>query len=127
MRLFHFTDTDTLPSTLALFSRAEENVGDDILHMKDEVLQANLERTIRSRLGDTGVGKCRVSGVLATRVGGVRHSSGRAKAKSRARKEVTQLELCQYRQEFMEAKPSKHQLWVDHVVYDLAAMRENPL
>ena len=68
----------------------EENASDGVLHLEDEVFHASLARTIRSRLGDTGVGKCRVSGALATRVGGVRRSSGRAKAKSRARKEVAQ-------------------------------------
>ena len=98
------TDTDNLQTTLALFSMGKENAGDAILHLEDEILQGTLARTIRSRPGDTGAGKCRMSGVPATRVGGVRRNSGRAKAKSRARKEVAHLELRQYRQQFMEAK-----------------------
>ena len=83
------TDTDTLPSTLALFSMDEENAGEEILHLDDEVLQATLARTVRSRHGDTSAGKCRVSGASDPSGGGVGKCSGKAKVKNRARKEVT--------------------------------------
>ena len=53
-------------------------------------------------------------------------SSSRPKAKNRARKEVTQLEQRQYRQQFLEAKMSEHKSWVDNDVYDLVDMSKHP-
>ena len=68
------TDTDTVPSTLALFSMGDANADDDILHLEDAVLQATLARATRPRPGDTGAGKCRMSGR-------VRHNSGKPQRK----------------------------------------------
>ena len=68
--------------------------------------------------------QCRASGAPAIRVGGVRHNSGKAKAKSRARKEVTHLELRQYRQQFLESRQNEHKLWVDSDVYDPLNLRQ---
>ena len=59
------------------------------------------------------------------RVSGSKTSSARPKAKHRARKEVTQLEQRQYRQQLMEAKMSEHKSWVAKDVYDLVDMSKH--
>ena len=46
--------------------------------------------------------------------------------KNRARKEVAQKELRQYRQQFLEAKQSEQKSWLDNDVYDLIDMRKHP-
>ena len=65
------------------------------------------------------------SAAPANRAGGVRHNSGRANAKSRARKALTQLELRQYRQQLVEATHNGHKYWVGNDVYNLIDMRQN--
>ena len=60
------------------------------------------------------------------RVSGAKTSSGKPKAKNRARKEVTQLEQRQYRQQFLEAKISKHKSRVDNDVYDIVDLKKHP-
>ena len=48
------------------------------------------------------------------------------KNQNRARKDVTQVELQQYRQQFQDAKLNEHKSWVDNDVYDLIDMRKHP-
>ena len=57
---------------------------------------------------------------------GSKTSSARPEANNRARKEVTQLEQRQSRQQFLEATISEHKSWVDNDVYDLVDMSKHP-
>ena len=84
--------------------------------MHDEILPASLARTIFSSAKE----------LLVYRASGSKNSSVRPKAKFRARKEVTQLERRQYRQQFVEAKISEHKSWVDNDVYDLVDKNKHP-
>ena len=52
--------------------------------------------------------------------------SGKPKTKNRARKQVTQMELRQYRLQFQEAKQNEHKSWVNNDVYDLIDMWKHP-
>ena len=56
-------DVNTWSSTWASASMDEELTVDKRQDVGDEVLQAALARTVRTRPKDTSVGKCRVSGV----------------------------------------------------------------
>ena len=91
----------------------------------DKILQATLTRTIRTRQKDTSVGKCRMSGVRDPSGSGVGKGSGK-QLKNRARKEVTQVELRQFRQQFQEAKQNEDKSWVDNDVCDLTDLRKHP-
>ena len=44
----------------------------------------------------------------------------------RARKEATQVELRQYRQQFQEAKQNEHKSWFDNAINDLIDMMKYP-
>ena len=89
------SDEETSPFTLvALANMIKEESQEDLLDVQDEILQAYLARTIF---------RC-VKELPVYRAGGVKTSSGKPKAKNRARKEVTQLEQRQYRQQFLEGK-----------------------
>ena len=46
--------------------------------------------------------------------------------KNRARKEITQVELRQFRQQFQEAKQNEDKSWVDNDVCDLTDFRKHP-
>ena len=46
--------------------------------------------------------------------------------KNRARKEVTKVELRQFRQQFQEAKQNEDKSWVDNDVCDLTDLRKHP-
>ena len=85
--LVPLTGTGTLPSTLDLLSMETGMACNEIQHWDYEVLQATLARTIPSRSGEPGAGKCRVSGVPVDRVNGVGRNSGKPQAKCRARKQ----------------------------------------
>ena len=50
----------------------------------------------------------------------------RPKGKNIARKEVTHMELRQYRLQFQEAKLHEHKSWVDNDLDDLMNMRKHP-
>ena len=84
-----------MPCTLIVFS---DMVGDEAPEecspIQDEILLVALARTIPQHVKEAPV----------YRVSGVKPGSGKPKAKNRARKEVTQLEQRQYRQQFLEAK-----------------------
>ena len=95
------TDTDTLPSTLSLFDMNTEDACNELQHLEDAVLQASLARTIRPSAKGRSAGNCRVSGDPVYRVSGVCPGFGKTQSKNRARKEVKQLALRQYRQQFL--------------------------
>ena len=77
---------------------------------------------------DKSAGVCRVSGDSVYRVSGVGKGSGKPKpkAKNRARREVIQHELRQYRKQFQEAQQTKHKYWVGNDAYDLVDMKKFP-
>ena len=51
--------------------------------------------------------------------------SAKAKRKPKSRKEATTTDLRQYQKEFIEAKTTEHQSWIDNDVFDLVDMRRN--
>ncbi len=57
-----------------------------------------------------------MSGDPVYRVSGVGQGSGDPKGEKRTRKEATQLELRQYRQELLEARGTEHKSWFDNDV-----------
>ena len=79
-------------------------------------MQASLTRAVAPRATEFPV----------YRVSGPGTSSSKPKAKNRARKEVTQLEQRQCRQQFLEAKMSEHKSWVHNDVYDLVDLSKHP-
>ena len=104
-----------LLTLVALAEIRGDETSDELLPVQEEVLQASLARTILPSVKEVPV----------YRVIGAKPSSGKPKAKNIARKEVTQLEQRQYRQQLFEAKMSEHKFWVDNDVYDLVDMRED--
>ena len=112
-------EVDTLLSTWASVLDDGEPPGLVPDDEEDEVLHAAIARTVKARRKDTGTGKCRVSGVPDQKRGGTGSVLGNPKAKNSSRKEVTHLELRQYRLQFEDAKRNKHKPWVGNDVYDL--------
>ena len=94
----------------------EEEHQENFSDVYDEILQASLARTVASSATEFPV----------YRVSGSKTSSAIPKAKHRARKEVTQLEQRQYRQQLLEAKMSEHKSWVDRDVYELVDKNQHP-
>ena len=87
-----------LPCTLAVLTNMnEEESQEGLLFVQDEILQAALARTILPSVKELPV----------YRVSGVKTGSGKPKAKNIARKEVTQLDQRQYRQQCLETKISE--------------------
>ena len=84
-------EVDTLLSTWASFFMNEELPPDKTQDGGDEVLQATLARTVRTRPKDPSAGKCRVSGVPDPSGSGVGKGSGKTQVRNRARKAVTQV------------------------------------
>ena len=99
-----------------LDSMTEQDSQESALDVHDEILQASLTRTVALR----------ATNVPAYRTSGSGTNSSRPKAKNRARKEVTQLEQRQYRQQLLDAKMSEFKLWVDNDVSDLVDMSKHP-
>jgi hypothetical protein len=111
------SDEETSPfAIVSLANLSGEESQDDLLTVQDDILQASLARTIFPCVKELPV----------YRVSGVKTSSGKPKAKNRARKEVTQLEQRQYRQQCLEAKVSEHKSWADNNVYGLVGMNKHP-
>ena len=92
----YLNDEETSPFTLvALANMVKEESQEDLLNVQEEILQASSARTIFPCVKELPV----------YRASGVKTISGRPKAKTnRARKEVTQLEQRQCRQQFLEGK-----------------------
>ena len=93
---------------------------------EDEVFHAAIARMVKQRRKDTSAGKCRVSGVPDQNRGETGKSLSKPKTKNRAREEVTQMELRQYRLQFQETKQNEHKSWVNNDVYDRIDMRKHP-
>ena len=111
------SDEATSPLALGVLANMlneEPHAGLSDVH--DEITQASLARTIFASVRELLVYRVRVS----------KAGSVRPKARNRARKEVTQLEQRQYRQQFLGAKISEHKSWVDNDVYELVDMNKHP-